>query len=116
MEGGIKSTPYDVWVNMQKQPAWIEIEGHPKVLKVGQEYKLRTYIEGVMPDGYEVMTNSEFFRLYTNEVDPERFPLTIIPEKVGEFGICLLLPEPDTTDLKIIIGKKTLLFPIIVEE
>ena len=115
MHEGRKIIPDSIWVNMEKQPAWIEIEGHPKVLKVGGEYKFRTYIEGVMPDGYDVMTDSEFFRIYTNKVDPERFPLIIIPEKAGVFGIMLMLPEPDTTAM-IVVGKKYLYFPIVVEE
>ncbi|MDR1698270.1 MAG: hypothetical protein LBR75_00385 [Prevotellaceae bacterium] len=111
MEEGRQILPNDI-LNQKGFQAGIDIEGKPAILKVGQRYKLRTYVEGVMPSAYEVMTDSEFLRLYTNKDDPERFPLVLAPEKAGIFNAILVLPDSNGV---VIVGKRELQFPIVVE-
>jgi hypothetical protein len=111
-EKGYKSMPVSVWKNLVKQRSDIEIDGHPKVLKVGKKYKLRTYVEGVDTGSYRV-TYSNYERIEKNIEDPEKYPFYIIPKKAGNMNILYLFPN---TDGYIIVGDPHLSFNLKVEE
>jgi len=92
MKNGHRYIPDSILFNNYKQPTDIEIEGHPKTLEVGQEYKLRTYVEGLPLDAY-IVTNSNFDELERNDIDPEKYPLKFTPKRAGKLNILIVFPD-----------------------
>ena len=111
-KNGDKDIPDSVWKNLIGQRAGLEIEGHPKILKVGQRYKLRSYVEGVDTDTY-VVAYSNYEKIGYNKEDPERYPFYIIPKKAGNMDILYLFPDDDGYIIK---GKPHLSFHLKVEK
>jgi len=95
-QGTFKNGLISIPLAIEKQFASIEVEGTPKILKVGQEYKLRTYVESVPPSFYAVV-DSNFVFLDSNKVDPEKYPLIFTPQKAGKFYIQIVLPDSTGT-------------------
>jgi len=92
VDNGHKIIEDSVWNNLEAQRAILEIDGHPKVLKIGQKYKIRTYVEGVDTDAY-IVTYSNYKEIEYNKEDPERYPFYIIPKKVGNMDILYLFED-----------------------
>jgi hypothetical protein len=88
-----RDMPDSIWKNISNR-SFIDIEGHPRILKVGQKYKVRTYIEGIDTDTY-IVTYNNYKRLEKNKEDPERFPYCITPNKAGIIDILYLYPNSD---------------------
>ena len=90
-------------------PIKLEIEGMPKILKVGETYKIRTFVEGIHPSIYDVLVsypdsravrNREdsvrfFVNIPKNEEDPDRFPFVVRPKVAGEMYIRLVFPDEE---------------------
>jgi hypothetical protein len=112
VKDGNKDIPDSVWQNLVGQHAGIEIEGHPKVLKVGQKYKLRSYVEGVDTDTY-VVAYSNYEKIEYNKEDPEKYPFYIIPKKTGNMDILYLFPDDNGYIIK---GNPHLSFHLKIEK
>lgn len=78
--------------NIEKQYSYLEFEGKPNYLKVNQEYKIRTYVDGV-PLSYYIVTDSLFNELEANNEDYMNYSYKITPRKVGIFEIWIVFPD-----------------------
>ena len=94
--------------DFKRLPMKLEIEGNPKVLKIGKAYKIRTIVEGVHSSIYDVLVsypesreiiNNEDKKFFThvpkNEEDPDRFPFVVTPKTAGKMYIMLVFPNED---------------------
>ena len=86
------SIPESILFNANNQISYIEIEGSPKTLKVGQKYKLRTFVKGI-PSDYYAVTDSMVSEIENNDVDPEKYPYKFTPKKSGKFEIWIIFPD-----------------------
>lgn len=105
-KNGNKDVPDSVWKNLIHQRAYIELEGHPRILKVGQTYKVRTYVEGLDTDIY-VVTYCNYQKIEKNRENPDKYPFCITPKKPGTLDILYLYPNDDGY---IIVGAPHLAF------
>ncbi|MDR0874117.1 MAG: hypothetical protein LBN27_11735 [Prevotellaceae bacterium] len=94
-------------------PAKLEIEGNPKVLKIGETYKIRTIVEKVHPSIYRILVNVPN-NIEKNKEDPDRFPSVITPQKIGKMYITLVFPNKD--GYLIVGGEMNLSFVLEVVE
>lgn len=100
------------WPIFVNREAHIDVIGNTVLLKRGQKYKIRSYVEGIEPELY-ILTDEKFNKLSKNEEDPEIFPYVFEPQKIGVEYIKILFPNKDGAILK---SSDHFSFPISVVE
>jgi hypothetical protein len=71
--------------------SWISIYPHEDTLKVGKKYKMRTFIQGIRYDGYEISVENAIAEYIKDDQDPYQYYLT--PQKKGEVFVDLCVPN-----------------------
>jgi hypothetical protein len=102
------------WPDYAKLPTHLDIEGNPKVLKVGKTYKMRLIMPSIH---YSVcrFTNSDLQLMQKNPQDSDRYTYIYTPRVVGTDHLYLIFPTKDTH--KFIFAKSlTKLFVLEVEK
>jgi MORN repeat variant len=85
----------DKWPDYSKIPVGLQIEGNPKVLKVGKTYKMRL----IMPSIYYTVcqfTNPHLQLMQKNPQDSDRYTYIYTPRAAGTNCLFLIFPLKDS--------------------
>ena len=80
----------------------IDLRGNPEKLIVGEKYELRTYVEGIHPDFYQVAVGSSNCKIDQNIKNEDMYPDYIVAKDTGFVYIYLIFPDENDV---IIAGK-----------
>lgn len=92
VKDGIPQVSDSIINNVEKQHCFLEFKDMHKTLKVGEEYKIRTYVEGI-PFSYYILTDSLFNELDINKDDPDNYFCKFIPNQAGKYEIWIVYPD-----------------------
>ena len=109
-DGQLIISDNDKWPDFVNKPARLSINGNPKVLKIGQTYKIRLFMERIHPTMY-VVVDQNFKMIPINLVDKDRYPYQITPNKIGNFYFMVIFPNNDGAFL---VGNPSIVFNLKV--
>lgn len=101
------------WPDFKSTNGYLDIEGRPKILKLGESYKVRIILPDIHPD-ILLFTDKEYNEIQQNtDVNTfETYPYLIKPDSIGELILLLTLPNEKGEYIK---HKYSAIFQLFVE-
>lgn len=93
VKDGMPLVPDSIINNVDNQYCFLEFKDKHKTLKVGTEYKIRTYVEGI-PFSHYILTDSLFNELEINDdEDSDNYLCKFTPSHAGKYEVWIVFPD-----------------------